>query len=150
MKLRDLIRRLKGQRLAFHSSFFLQHFKGTPRLQQVTSAVLDLVESGESQGSASVLILQDILRYGGGRWNVQSFDTCQTLLLNFPNLRFVSVDGGVASAAARMESEFGVTSWHALHLSCARAGGASYFLTADRITAPVVGMESIILSRIEG
>ena len=149
MRLRDLLRKLQGERVAFDSSFFLHHLTGNSKLQQVTSPVLRLVEGGKSEGWVSVLILHDIFlgRMTGSL--AGAAETCCTVLVNFPHLKFVPISGAIATAAAKLESEHGLSPWNALHVSCARSGAARFFLTSDRSVPIVDGMEPILLASIE-
>lgn len=148
MKLADLLKKLQGKRLAFDSRFLLYHLQSDSRFEPVTSALLHLVESGKSRASVSILVLHDLyLRLVGTR-NPDVLATCQAVLLNFPNLRFVSIDEQIVAEAARLQAEHGLDVWNALHLACARSGGANVFVTGDRSLPPVPEIETVLLDSI--
>ncbi|MBI4455403.1 MAG: PIN domain-containing protein [Acidobacteria bacterium] len=148
MKLRDLLRKLKGERLGFDSSFFLYHLESNSRFEPVTSAILHAVESGTARALASILVFHDLfLRLS--RSNPDATATFEALLRNFPNLKFVAIDEAIVTDAARLEVEHAVSAWTALHLACVRSGGANFFFTADRGLPALPEIKPIVLDSIQ-
>jgi predicted nucleic acid-binding protein len=149
MKLAELLKKLHGKRLAFDSRFFLYHLESDSRFEPVTSAVLRSIEAGKAHALASILVLHDLYVRLAASKDPGAVETCQAVLLNFPNLRFVAIDETIVAEAAQLQTEHGLDTWDALHLSCARNGGASVFLAADRSLPALEGMETIFLDSIQ-
>ncbi|HEY3132225.1 MAG TPA: PIN domain-containing protein, partial [Acidobacteriota bacterium] len=144
-----LLRKLQGKSLAFDSRFLLYHLEPDSRFEPVTSALLRLVESGKSRASASILVLHDLYLRLALSKDRDAVATCQAVLLNFPNLRFVSIDEQIVADAAYLQSEHGLDAWIALHLSCARNDGAKFFVTASSGLPPVPEIETVLLESIQ-
>ncbi len=149
MKLGDLLKKLQGKCLAFDSRFLLYHLESDSRFEPVTSALLHLVESGKSRASASILVLHDLYLRLAESKNRDAVATCHAVLLNFPNLRFVSIDEQIVADAAYLQAEHGLDAWNALHLSCARSGGARFFVSCSRALPRVPEIETIFLESIQ-
>ena len=149
MKLPDLLRRLKGERLAFDARFFLYHLESDSRFEPITSAVLSAVESGKTRALASILVLQDLFLRVAEGGNGDAVSTWQTIFMNFPNLKFIPIDEQIVAEAAILQVRQGLDAWNALHVSCARSGKARYFLTGDPAFPKLPEPETILLDSIQ-
>jgi predicted nucleic acid-binding protein len=119
------------------------------RFEPITSAILGAVENGKTRALASILVLQDLFRRVAEGGNGEAVITCQAILLNFPNLKFIAIDEQIAADAAMLQARHGLDAWNALHLSCARSAKARYFLTGDPGFPMLSEPETIMLDSIQ-
>lgn len=126
------------QRLAAHqligldTSIFIYHFEANQKYLPLTRSILKLVESGQSQGVISTLVVMELTVHP---WRIDRGDIArqyEALLINFPNLKLVDVSREVARQAAQLRAKYNLRPADALQVGTAIISGATLWVSNDK------------------
>ena len=118
-------------------------------LADTVEALLNMIEDGRIRGAFSSVGLAEVLVKPGQVGDAARFEAYAAELQSAQNLRITVVDAETAIDAAWIRGQSGIGLTDALHLACARAAGATAFITNDRRLQSRPGLDVIQLSDIE-
>jgi len=119
-------------KVGLDTALFIYHFEKHPVYSQLTQELLSGIEKGKQKGITSTITLMEIIvkPLSIGRNDIAR--KYEALLMNFPNLEVVDLDGDVIRQAARLRAEYRLRPPDALQVSACLLGGAEVFITNDR------------------
>ncbi|HXV41900.1 MAG TPA: PIN domain-containing protein [Anaerolineae bacterium] len=126
------------QRLAAHqligldTSIFIYHFEANQKYLPLTRTILKFVESGQSQGVISTLVVMELTVHP---WRINRGDIArqyEALLINFPNLKLVDVSREVARQAAQLRARYNLRPADALQVGTAIMSSATVWVSNDK------------------
>ena len=126
------------QRLAAHqligldTTIFIYHFEANQKYLPLTQSILKFVESGQSQGVISTLVVMELTVHP---WRINRGDIArqyEALLINFPNLKLVDVTREVARQAAQLRARYNLRPADALQVGTAIISGATVWVSNDK------------------
>ncbi|MDD4892120.1 MAG: PIN domain-containing protein [Phycisphaerae bacterium] len=104
------------------------------------------VQSGRSHAVLATLALMEVMTGVYRRKDdAETADDHFSLLLEFPNARWVNLDFPIADEAARLKAEHRLSTPDAIHLATAILSGATAFFTNDREIRDIPGIEILTL-----
>ena len=118
-------------------------------LGKLVRALVELIEGGDLRGVVSAVGVAEILVKPAITGDVATFERYAEELRGISNLRIVSIDAETAVDAAwiRGQNRIGLTD--SLHLACARAAGATAFVTNDPRIPSRPGLDVVLLSELQ-
>jgi len=111
---------------------FIYHFEKEARFLQLTTHVLNLVETGKIQCSTSCLTLMEILVKPMKKGRQDIVDEYRMLFETFPNLSLIPLDTSVAYEAAYFRSSYNLKPADSIQIASAAISGCDHFLTNDK------------------
>ncbi|MCK4828997.1 PIN domain-containing protein [bacterium] len=112
--------------------FFIYHFEKEARFLQLTTQVLNLVETGKIQSSTSCLTIMEILVKPMSKGRKDLVEEYKMLLETFPNLNLIPLDTSVAYEAAYFRSFYNLKPADSIQIASAAISGCDHFLTNDK------------------
>ena len=146
MTLDDLI---ASHRLIALDSNALIYLLEDAELADTVESLIDMIEDGRTHGVLSSVGLAEVLVKPAQIGDAARFEAYAAEIQSTANLRITVVDGETAADAAWIRGQSGIGLTDALHLACARAAGATAFVTNDRRLPSRPGLEVIQLSELE-
>ena len=134
--------------VSIDSNIFIYVLEASP-LGERAHPLFTALEEGRLRASLSSVALAEILAGPARRHDAAVFETYAAELRAIPNLRIVPVEADVAADAAWFRGAGPMALADALHLACARAAGATAFITNDRRLQSRPGLDVIQLLDIE-
>jgi predicted nucleic acid-binding protein len=138
----DLVAR--HRRIAIDSNVLIYLLDGDPVRADTAAALVDAVATGRVEGVlASVGLLETLVgpaRLGDGVAFEQAAATIRDL-----GFAIAPLTSETAVDAAWIRGQAGMSTPDAAHIACARAAGATAFVTNDRRIAPGPGLEIVPL-----
>lgn len=120
------------QLIGLDTSIFIYHFEANQKYLPLTRSILKLVESGQSQGVISTLVVMELTVHP---WRIDRGDIArqyEALLINFPNLKLVDVSREVARQAAQLRAKYNLRPADALQVGTAIISGATLWVSNDK------------------
>lgn len=120
------------QLIGLDTSIFIYHFEANQKYLPLTRSILKLVESGQSQGVISTLVVMELTVHP---WRINRGDIArqyEALLINFPNLKLVDVSREVARQAAQLRAKYNLRPADALQVGTAIISGATLWVSNDK------------------
>ncbi|MBE7556359.1 MAG: PIN domain-containing protein [Anaerolineales bacterium] len=120
------------QLIGLDTSIFIYHFEANQKYLPLTRSILKLVESGQSQGVISTLVVMELTVHP---WRINRGDIArqyEALLINFPNLKLVDVSREVARQAAQLRAKYNLRPADALQVATAIISGATLWVSNDK------------------
>lgn len=120
------------QLIGLDTSIFIYHFEANQKYLPLTRSILKLVESGQSQGVISTLVVMELTVHP---WRIDRGDIArqyEALLINFPNLKLVDVSREVARQAAQLRAKYNLRPADALQVATAIISGATLWVSNDK------------------
>lgn len=136
----------RHQRIALDTSILIYHLEGHPLYCRQTSAFLDAVQGGGSQGIVSELSLLELLVMPLRKNQPGIADEYEILLTNFPNLTLAPLTRDVILTAATLRARHGLRTPDALIIATALEQKATLLVTNDRAWRRVEEIEVYCLS----
>ena len=118
-------------------------------LGKTVKSLLNMIEDGTTRGVLSSVGLAEVLVKPAQTGDAARFEALAAEIQSTLNLRIAVVDAEAAADAAWIRGQSGIGLTDALHLACARAAGATAFVTNDRRLPSRPGLEVIQLSELE-
>lgn len=117
--------------VAVDSNVLIYLIAGDPARSEATAAIVDAVATGQVGGVLSSAGLSEVL-VGPARHNDgAAFERIAATIRDL-GFRIVPLDAGGAEDAAWIRGRTGMSLPDAIHIACARAAGATVFVTNDR------------------
>lgn len=117
--------------IALDTSIFIYHFEANTTYLELTTLVLERIQSGQCRGIVSELTLHELLvrPLKLGQYDVA--DEYELLLANFPHLHLSPVSRHVLVKAAEVRAAHGFRAPDAIIIATALQGGATLLVTND-------------------
>ena len=126
--------------VAIDSNVLIYLIAGDPTRAEAAAAIVDAVATGRTGGVLSSAGLSEVL-VGPARHNDgASFERIAATIRDL-GFRIVPLDAGAAEDAAWIRGRTGMSLPDAIHIACARAAGATVFVTNDRAIKSGHGLE---------
>ena len=133
MGIADFRRRLAGMRLiALDTMVFIYHLAGHPRYAPLTTAALEMIETGQVAGMTTAVTLAEILTAPTRAGDRQALRDYELYLTHFPHLNIVPLDVSLARETALVRGTIGLRTPDAVQVAAARLANADAILTNDR------------------
>jgi predicted nucleic acid-binding protein len=144
--IRDLAR--LHRRVAIDSNVLIYLLDGDPGRAETAAALVDAVATGQCEGVLASIGLAEALvgpaRAGDGAAFEQTAATIRDL-----GFRIAPMDAGAAEDAAWIRGRTGMSLPDAAHIACARAAGATAFVTNDLGIGTQAGLEIVHFDDLE-
>jgi predicted nucleic acid-binding protein len=136
------------RRVAIDSNVLIYLLDGDPVRAETASVLVDAVATGRCEGVLASIGLAEALvgpaRAGDGAAFEQTAATIRDL-----GFRIAQMDAGVAEDAAWIRGRTGMSLPDAVHIACARAAGATAFVTNDLGIGTQPGLEIVHFDDLE-
>jgi predicted nucleic acid-binding protein len=134
--------------IGLDTSIFIYHLEDHPRYSPLTEIIFSALENGINKGVTSYLTLMEILVKPKTEGLLQVARDYEYYLTTFPNLTFYEMGLDVARKASDVRSADRLKAPDAIQLATAILGGATAFLTNDKIFERVKGVDILILEKL--
>src|SRR4030042_6872599 len=134
--------------IGLDTSLFIYHLEDHPRYAPLTEIVFSALEKGANKGVTSYLTLMEILVKPKTEGLLQVARDYEYYLTTFPNLTFYEMGLDIARKASDVRSADRIKAPDAIQLATAILGGATAFLTNDKIFERVKGVDILILDKL--
>jgi predicted nucleic acid-binding protein len=134
--------------IGLDTPIFIYHLEDHPRYSPLTEIIFSALENGISKGITSYLTLMEILAKPKTEGLLQAARDYEYYLTTFPNLTFYELGLDVARKASDVRSADRIKAPDAIQLATAILGGATAFLTNDKIFERVKGVDILILDKL--
>jgi predicted nucleic acid-binding protein len=143
----NLQQRLEAHQLiGLDTTIFIYHVEANQKYLPLTRTILKYVESGQGSGIISTVAVMELTVHP---WRINRGDVArqyEALLVNFPNLKLVSVTREVARQAAQLRAKYNLRPADALQVATAMVSDATAWVSNDRQLARLEpAIEVIIL-----
>lgn len=146
MGVEELRRAISGCKLlALDTMIFSYHLSNHPRYAPLTSAVLEIIESGQVTGLITTVTLAEVLTAPAQADDRRAMREYELYLTNFPNLRIVPLDVDLARETALVRAATGLRTPDAIQVAAARLAGADAIVTNDRRWAGRVTKPTLVM-----
>ncbi len=135
---------LESSSLALDTMIFIYQFQKHPTFGRLTRRIFTKIFSGEIKGSASSLILSELLVLPYKLGDIRQARMLRSRIGSFPNLKIIPPGAEIADRAANLRAQLPLRLPDCLHL--ATAWDADYFITNDRRFEKVNAPRSVILA----
>jgi predicted nucleic acid-binding protein len=122
----------RHRRVALDSNVFVYLLEAAEPWALAARLLLNLIEAGKVRGVLSVVGVAELCAGPARRGDMGLVERYVETLNSLPGLGIQPVTGEVAADAAVIRGMRGIGLADALHLACARAAGATAFVTNDR------------------
>jgi predicted nucleic acid-binding protein len=143
----NLQQRLEAHQLiGLDTTIFIYHVEANQKYLPLTRTILKYVESGQGSGIISTVAVMELTVHP---WRINRGDVArqyEALLVNFPNLKLVTVTREVARQAAQLRAKYNLRPADALQVATAMVSDATAWVSNDRQLARLEpAIEVIIL-----
>ena len=114
------------------TTFFIYHFEKEKRFLDLTTQVLNFVETGKILCSTSCLTLMEILVNPMQKGREDLVEEYKMLFETFPNLTLIPLETSVAYTAAYFRAAYKLKPADSVQIASAAVTGADHFLTNDK------------------
>ena len=118
--------------IALDTSLFIYHFEANQAYQELTTLILNRIQSGKCRGFASELTLHELLVRPLKLGLPDIADEYEVLLDNFPHLLLFPVSREVLIKAAELRATYGFRTPDAIIIATAFVNHATLLVTNDR------------------
>lgn len=129
----NLQQRLEAHQLiGLDTTIFIYHVEANQKYLPLTRTILKYVESGQGSGIISAVAVMELTVHP---WRINRGDVArqyEALLVNFPNLKLVSVTREVARQAAQLRAKYNLRPADALQVATAMVSDATAWVSNDR------------------
>lgn len=139
----------KHRRVALDSNVLIYLLEGSGLLADAAAGLLDAIAAGEGEGVLATLALAEICSGPARAGDPVMVERYADELTSIENVRIVPLSADVAVDAAAIRGSSGLTTADAIHLACARAAGASAFVTNDRRLKSISQLEVVYLDDVQ-
>jgi predicted nucleic acid-binding protein len=149
----NLQQRLEAHQLiGLDTTIFIYHVEANQKYLPLTRTILKYVESGQGSGIISTVAVMELTVHP---WRINRGDVArqyEALLVNFPNLKLVSVTREVARQAAQLRAKYNLRPADALQVATAMVSDATAWVSNDRQLArlepaiEVINLEDFVAS----
>jgi predicted nucleic acid-binding protein len=126
--------------VAIDSNVLIYLIAGDPARAEAAAAIVDAVATGQTAGVLSSAGLSEVL-VGPARHNDDAAFERIAATIRDLGFRIIPLDASGAEDAAWIRGRTGMSLPDAIHIACARAAGATVFVTNDRGIASGHGLE---------
>ena len=141
-----LTERLTGNLvLGLDTSVFIYHLEAHPRYLPLTHELLAGIQNGHWQGVTSVITIMEITVHPWQLGRPGVAREYEALLANYPGLLVSDVTRDIARRAAQLRAAYRLWPADALQAATAQVGGATAFVTNDRVLARLAPAMDVVL-----
>jgi predicted nucleic acid-binding protein len=126
--------------VAIDSNVVIYLIAGDPARAEAAAAIVDAVALGRTGGVLSSAGLSEVLVGPARNHDGASFERIAATIRDL-GFHIVPLDAGGAEDAAWIRGRTGMSLPDAIHIACARAAGATLFVTNDRGFGSGLGLE---------
>ena len=138
----DLLRR--HPRVAIDSNVLIYLTEGDPDRADAAALIVDSISDGRTEGVLSSASLSEVLVGPARSGDGAAFERLAATIRDL-GFRVAALDATAAEDAAWIRGRSGMSLPDAMHVACARAAGATVFVTNDRRIASRPGLEVVYL-----
>ena len=138
--IQDLVR--LHRRVAIDSNVLIYLLDGAPGRADVAASIVDAVALGETEGVLASVGIAEALVGSARTGDAAAFEYTAATIRDM-GFRIIAMDAAAAEDAAWIRARTGMSLPDAAHLACARAGGATAFVTNDRGIAAQPGIDIV-------
>jgi predicted nucleic acid-binding protein len=129
----------------FDTIVFSYQLADHPRYAPLTTAILELVESGQVAGLVTTVTLAEILTVPAQAGDRQAMQDYELYLTGFPHLTMVPLDEALARETALVRGTTGLRMPDAIQVAAARLAGAGAIVTNDRRWSRTISQPALLL-----
>ncbi len=123
---------------------FIYHIESVPEYRPIMAPFFDALARGAFRAVTSVTSLMEIAVHPLRSQRPEVADDYEILLLNYPNLRVLDVERGIARQHAELRAIEGLRPADSLQLATAMESGAGAFVTNDRAISRVSDIRVLV------
>jgi predicted nucleic acid-binding protein len=129
--------------LLLDSPVFSYHLADHPRYAELTTTILQMVESGAVSALTTTITLAEVLTLPAQSGNDDALLEYELFLTHFPNLQIVPLDTELARETARVRGQTRLRTPDAVQIAAARLHGVDAIVTNDhawrkRLDSPAI------------
>ena len=128
--------------MAIDSNVLIYLLDESPGRAEVAASIVDAVAVGEIEGVLASVGLAEALVGAARTGEVAAFEYTAATIRDM-GFRIVGMDAAAAEDAAWIRGRTGMSLPDAMHVACARAGGATALVTNDRGISAQSGLEIV-------
>lgn len=132
------------QRIAIDSNVLIYLTEGDANRAEVAAVIVDAISDGRTEGVLSSAGLSEVLVGPARSGDGAAFERLAATIRDL-GFRVAALDAAAAEDAAWIRGRSGLSLPDAMHVACARAAGATAFVTNDRKIASRPGLEVLYL-----
>ncbi len=117
--------------LLLDTPVFSYHLTNHPTYSHLTTALLELVESGEVKAMTTTVTLAELLTLPAQQGNDEALLEYELYLTHFPNLIIAPLDNALALETARVRGQTRLRTPDAVQVAAARLHGVGALVTND-------------------
>ena len=123
---------LKGHQVAgLDTMTFIYSMEARKPYIPLLRSIFNYIEGGFVKGVTSTITLLEILVKPIKDQNITAIRDYKFLLNNFPNLKMVNIDPGIAESGAELRAKYGIRTPDALQVASAIENQATIFISND-------------------
>jgi predicted nucleic acid-binding protein len=132
------------QRIALDSNVLIYLTENDAARAEAAAAIVDAISDGRTEGILSSAGLSEVLVGPARSGDGAAFERLAATIRDI-GIRVVALDATAAEDAAWIRGRSGMSLPDAMHVACARAAGATAFVTNDRRIASRPGLDVVFL-----
>jgi predicted nucleic acid-binding protein len=135
---------LAHRQIAIDSNVLIYLLEGSGPRAEVGASLVDAVARREVEGVLASVAISEVLLPAARAADGVGFEELAATIRDL-GFRIVALDAAVAEDVAWIRGRSGIPMADAIHLACARSGGATAFVTNDRRMPGLPRLELVLL-----
>lgn len=135
---------MQHQRIAIDSNVLIYLTEGDANRAEAAAVIVDAISDGRTEGVLSSAGLSEVLVGPARSGDGAAFERLAATIRDL-GFRVAPLDAAAAEDAAWIRGRSGLSLPDAMHVACARAAGATAFVTNDRKISSGPGLEVLYL-----